>query len=132
MTNIDATAQARIDAFRLASLQGPVLAGSPDIQQPGAPTFSFFYSQLKPADRLRVIKEIKTGVATDWQTKHDAAIEAMGLVKPPPAVRLQVYEGAFDEAHWRELQLKFPQRYDELWRDFTNLQARQAAGNLEV
>lgn len=128
--SIEARAQRRINAFRLASLQGPVLQGPPPIQSPGAPSFSFFYSKLKPKDRVRVVKEIREGVATDWETKHDAAIESIGLKKAPPEVRLRVYEEAFDEAHWAELAAKLPKKHQELWNDFLDLQVKAAAGTL--
>lgn len=127
---IEQRAQRRIDAFRLATLQGPVLQGPPPIQSPGAPSFNYFFSKLTPAERLRCVKEIKEGVAEDWKWKHDAAIESLGLQKPPPQERLMIYEGAFDDALWGELASKFPKRHKELWNDFVDLQIKAAAGTL--
>lgn len=129
---IEQRAQRRINAFRLASLQGPVLQGPPPVQSPGAPTFNFFFSQLEPEDRLRAVKEIRKGVAEDWEHKRESAINALGLKKAPPELRLRVYDEAFDDAHWAELAAKFPDRHMELWNDYVDLQERAAAGKLEL
>lgn len=129
--NIEASAQRRINAFRLASLQGPVLAQPAPIPGPGTPSFNYFYAQLSPSERLRALKEIEAGVVEHWNTMHDSAIESMGLTKPPPTERLLIYENAFDDAHWAELKMKFPKRHKELWDDYQRLLIQQQQGKLQ-
>ena len=129
--SIEARAQHRIDAFRLASLQGPVLQGPPPIQSPPAPTFAFFFAKLTPKDRIRAIKEVKDGVVKDWKDKWDSAHEAMGLTKPPARERILVYDGIFQDEAWKaELASKFPFRFAELNNDYLALLERRDTGKL--
>ena len=103
--------------------------------------FGYHIGKVPVARRAAVVKEIAVAVGEDFKAKHDAAIEAMGFVKPEPFVRAQTYfnvkpgqkpEEMWDDARWQALYLKFPVRFKELWPDFEMLRLRALAGDFDA
>lgn len=99
------------------------------MQQRQPPPSFGYYLGLVPANRRTfVLDEIAEQAVSQFQTKLDAAWNALGLVRMPPRDRLAMYRQK-PQAVWDEQRAKYPEDYAEDWKDYQDLRQRELDGD---
>lgn len=92
-------------------------------------SLAFLWAQLDEKGRTEGLKNIAARGQEYFDTLMESAMDALGLVTPPPAERLAYYY-VKTPMEWEEQRQKYPADFEHEQADFQRLRERELKGDL--